>query len=62
MQESEGHPCHVWQMRACCIYEKLIVGQYAWIGNGGWYKLKLQQQVGVDLAGLVGHVKNVSLS
>lgn len=49
-------------MRACCIYEKLIVGQYAWIGNGGWYKLKLQQQVGVDLAGLVGHVKNVSLS
>ena len=42
----------VWKMRAHCIHEKLIVGQYCWIANGECYNIKLEKQVGLDFAEL----------
>lgn len=42
----------VWQMGAWCIHEKLIVGQYGWIGSGGEYNIKPEKQVGLDPDGL----------
>lgn len=40
------------KMGAHCIHEKLIVGQYGWTGNGEWYNIKLEKQVGLDLVEL----------
>lgn len=43
-------------MGALYMYEKLIVAQYGWIGNGEWYNIKLEKQVGLDLAELCRYI------